>query len=153
VSVVKKVCALDHQHCAIVAQPHDCWAHRVAFLHDRKLDDSPFRRASQYHGRVDQIFVSAHENLGDLLKNNHESPPWPRLVRQSLQNFTASSPELTTAAIPPAVATCCRQFRCCGVGGHPGTFTSMLTNTATWRPTMSGVILIRCQPIRSPLPR
>jgi hypothetical protein len=57
-----------------------------------------------------------------------------------------------TPAMPPAAWTASSHCCCSGRSLPVAVFTSMLVNTATVLPTISGVILTRFQPIRSALP-
>jgi len=64
----------------------------------------------------------------------------------------ASSTERATPAMPPAVWTASNHCCCSGLILPFGVLTSMLVNTATVLPTISGVIVTRFQPIKSALP-
>jgi len=64
----------------------------------------------------------------------------------------ASSTERATPAMPPAAWTASSHCCCSGLILPFGVFTSILVNTATVLPTISGVIVTRFQPIKSALP-
>ena len=64
----------------------------------------------------------------------------------------ASSTDLAIPATPPAAWTASIQFFCSGRTLPVGLLTSMLVKTASWAPTMSGVMVMVRQPIRSALP-
>jgi hypothetical protein len=59
---------------------------------------------------------------------------------------------LATPAMPPAAWTASSHCCCSGRSLPVAVFTSMLVNTATVLPTISGVTVTRFQPIRSALP-
>ena len=85
---------------------------------------------------------------GPLPLANHYTP-LSTVVNPSLSQ---SATLLATPAIPPAFCTASSHCRCSGLSLPVALLTSMLVNTATCCPTISGVMVRVVQPIKSALP-